>query len=792
MSKKINKEITFDSLPLKKQTKLLSGDGRWKSASIPECNIQGIKMSDGPAGVKGYENDSTKNDIVCFPSPALNACSWDKDLFKELGEAFAYEAIKQGVNLVLAPGINIKRNPLCGRNFEYLSEDPLLSGELASSFISSCQENGVGTCLKHFVANNTEHHRFLISSEIDTRALREIYLKGFEIAIKEANPWAVMCAYNRLNGTYCCQNEWLIDKVLRKEWGYNGVTISDWNATPQPIIAHSKGLDLEMPCFEKTRAKAIAKAVKNGLISKERFSEETSRIVEFSKKGQQTPTEIPLNKKDFAREVAYRAAIKSIVLAKNNKILPLSSLKGVCVIGAFAKEPHFQGKGSAEIKVQKLNNFLDVCEEELGHPIPFAPGFDPFNKEEEENLRLDALDLASTHKTVILFLGTTFDNEREGKDVPSMRLPENQIRLVEAIASQNKNIILVLSSGSAIELPFINKCKAVLLTYLSGEAGAKATLDLLLGNANPEGHLAETWPIRYLDCPSALCYPGDGEVSLYKESLFVGYRYYLSAKREVLFPFGYGLSYSTFKLTDLKLSKANLRENGSIKVTLTISNVGKYEGGNVVQLYIRPHNERSLHPLRELKAYQKVFLSPGKSKKISFTLSYKDFAHFGVTRDTWVVSDDTYSIDIGFNCRDIELSNEVKVFSPHHSRDTRFLLPSYFCFPANGAYRVSDREFEMILNHSVFKNIRRKKKKFSRNSTFNEMEGTLIIKRVLNKIKSTFPLLPNGEFDEESFDMFLDCPIRVLLGRGYTEKKLNAIIALANKKPFSALFALIF
>ncbi len=797
---KKKKRSSLNELPIKRKSLLLSGDGAWSTHELPEISLKKVTMNDGPMGLRvpsSKVDNIASEDILpatCFPAPSLLACSWNPSLMEKVGKAFAYEAVLKGTNIVLAPGINIKRNPLCGRNFEYYSEDPLLSGELAASFINGVQAGGVGVSLKHFAANNCEYHRLSISSEVDMRALREIYLKGFEIAIKKSNPWTVMCSYNRINGVYASQNEWLLDKLLRQEWGYGGVVMSDWGAVLDPVLAHARGLDLEMPNFDKKRHLLISKAVKDGRIDKRRFEAEVNRVASLSNRVEEAASlrdELVGHGNIDSHDVALEAALDSVVLAKNDGVLPLKKLKDICVIGAYAKEPHYRGLGSAKVKSEHVSNFYDVASERLGEALPFAKGYDPLEQENEESLRIDAIDLAASSKLVLLFLGSSHGDDTECYDRHDMHLSESQVRLFEAIYAQNKNVVLILSSGSPMELPFASKCRAILLDYLSGEAGGEALLKLILGEHNPSGHLAESWPIRYIDCPSSLFYPGDNDVSLYKESIFVGYRYYLSAKKDVLFPFGYGLSYSEFSLLDGKISRESLRDGQRVKVSIKVRNDSKLSGATVVQCYIGAHSKKTIHPLRELKAFQKIYLGPKKSKTVTFELDFSSFSHFGATSESWVVNNDEYSIDIGLNCRDIAFSKTIKVNSSHHSRDMRFLLPSYFLLPQNGAWRISDAEFEILLGHSLSKNIRKKRKKYRHNSSFHDIEGTMIGKILKKKIVEKMSQDNDGQSLERSVEMVMSMPIRILLTMGYSKKHIDAIVALANHRPFKALWCMI-
>lgn len=789
------KKKTIDSplnLPLKKQAVLLSGNGMWETNAIPLANVKPVVMHDGPLGLRIPQEGTHYVTATCFPAPSLSACSWDKDLLNELGKAFAYECIERNTDILLAPGINIKRNPLCGRNFEYYSEDPLLAGKLGAAFINGLQGEGVGASLKHFAANSCETGRFIVSSEVDKRALMEIYLRGFEIAVKESKPWTVMCSYNRINGTYSSQNEWLLDAVLRKTWGYKGVVVSDWGAVLDPVTAHARGLDLEMPCNDKKRASLLASATRRGILPKKRFNDEVKHLLDLEKKARKRPQNLPKTKQNLGHKTALKVALESVVLAKNDGVLPLKSLKNCCVIGLYAKEPCYMGDGSAEVYTESLKTFYDEASKRLGAPIPYAQGFDPLGKEDEDNLRLDALELASKSDTVLLFLGSKPHDDHEGYDRPDMRLPENQLRLLEAVSEQNKNIILFLSGGAPVELPFLSKVRGLFLTYLIGEVHGEALIPLLLGEKNPSGHLAETWPLRYIDCPSSLTYPSDSGLSLYKESIFVGYRYYLTAEREVLFPFGHGLSYSKFSLSKGKMSVETLREGKSVTVSGTVKNTSKRDGAVLLQCYVGYTGEKSIHPLRELKDFAKIFVKAGESQEFSFTLPYETFAHFSETSDGWVVSDGEYRIEIGFNCQDIQIQKSLKVVSSYKERDRRYVLPSYYKLPSNGALRISDEEFEILLGHSVFKNARKSRKRFRRNSTFGEIKNTFIGKIILKR----YMKMNEGEKDpvryKANIDTFLLTPIRFAVVFGFDDRKINAVVSMANRNPLGALWHLIF
>jgi beta-glucosidase len=798
-------EAIVKKLSLKQKTKLLYGAGDWATNPIKKKSIRSISMHDGPSGLripqpnKNPENGEFVGDSIpstCYPAPCLTACSWDPELLKEMGQSLGRECVEQKTDIILAPGVNIKRNPLCGRNFEYLSEDPLLAGKMAAGFITGVQSQGVGVSLKHFACNNQEYRRFNYSAEVDQRALREIYLKPFEIAIKEANPWTVMCSYNKINGVYSSDNDWLLKDVLRKEWGYDGVVMSDWGATVSPIDSHNHGLDLEMPCHEK-RASRLARAVKRGKLKSAAVDEEALHMVTLNLRCQNHPVFKDAFNLGMGHQTALKVAEKSIVLAKNcGDILPLANFDDVCLIGALAKQFRYQGGGSSHVNPGHLVTLYDAMNEGRapGKEVKFEPGYSLGGNESEKLLRLNAVDLASSHKNVVVCLGLPEVYESEGYDRHDMRLPEEQYALVDSLLAVNSNLIVVLLCGSPVELPFLEKVPAVIIAYLSGEGGGKAISEILLGSVNPSGKLAETWPLHYLDVPNKDFYPGSAELSQYRESIFVGYRFYCTANKNVLFPFGHGLSYSEFKYSDFELSKEQLKSGSSLKVSLKVTNAGKLDGDEVVELYVSPQNNKIFKPVRELRAFVKVSLGSKKSKAINFTLPYSAFSYFDPSTGEDEVENGQYLIEIGASCGDIRLSGLVEVVSSFVGIDRRSSFPSYYNVGREyGFTRTSDEELTRLAGRPLSLERDGHRRPYTMNSTLEEISDTFIGRKIKKNIeKMSYSPKKTEQQNQDYLRMMMDSPIRMAGMAGLTEKKCLALLAMANGHLFGAFFALLF
>jgi beta-glucosidase len=796
MSENKSADAIVGSLKLRQKASLLFGDGDWKTHGFPAQGLGVVQMNDGPCGLRIPEEgplDVTlgrSQPATAFPAPCLTACSWDPEMMRKLGVQFGLEALDQKTDVVLAPGINIKRNPLCGRNFEYLSEDPYLAGKMAAGFINGIQSEGVGACLKHFAVNSQETRRFTYSAEVDPRALREIYLRGFEIAVKESKPWMIMCCYNKVNGTYGSDNDLLLDTILRKEWGFAGVVVSDWGATVDPVLSHNHGLDLEMPCHED-HSLAIRNAVKAGRLSVKKVDESAKRIVElYQKAAAKKQPDKPL---DYAssHELARQVAENSIVLAKNNgAILPLKNYEDTCIIGALADTFRFQGLGSSQVVPKQLVSYLAAARASMGagKTLAYCPGYS-LTGEKNPALALDAVDMASSHQNVILVLGLPGDAETEGHDRKDMRLSEEQYSLFDAIYAQNPNIIVIVLCGSPVELPFAQRARAVVLPYLAGEAGGEALNNVILGKVNPSGHLAESWPIHYLDVPNKELFPSAGDVALYKESIFVGYRYYLSANKKVLFPFGLGLSYTAFKYGDLSLDKTSLTEKGNVSISFTVKNIGKRDGAEVVQLYIEPQNGKVFKAKRELKAFQKVFLNAGASTKVSFSVSFEDFTHYEATGDRFEVENGQYLIEIGSSCEDLRLQAALTVVSAYHAIVKRALIPSYYAVSATNFGHVPDEEFSRLLGADIPHEKLKKSRPYTFNSTLGDLQNTFVGHQIHRTLAKRFKKEKMSEADvKANFVMFDAMPLRFLTLGGVKEKKCLAILDLANHRPVKALF----
>lgn len=801
-----NKAKAKQVYSIKEKASTMTGKDGWRTVPLNKsgAEVNSVRMSDGPCGLRNVADPSTKGvpmKATLFPAPCLTACSWDPEVIYEVGKMMALEAIDQHIDVILAPGVNVKRNPLCGRNFEYLSEDPYLSGHMGASFIGGVQSQGVGACLKHFAVNNQEFRRFTYSAEVDDRALREIYLTPFEIAVKDSDPWMVMEAYNRVNGIQMAQHSFLLKDVLRDEWKYKGVVVSDWGAVNDIVASHAHGLDIEMPGGSGERASLLAKAVRKGKISEETFESSFEHICNLAKKAKaRQDKKVPAYEYELSHDVAIVAASESMILAKNeDKILPLKNFDDVCVIGGLAKEPLYQGKGSSQVNARNKMNFLEAAPRYLKKKssIPYAQGYRMRPDDKIDDLHFEAMDLAGQHENVILFLGLNDEHWSEGYDRDHMRLPDEQYQLFDLLYKENPNIIVVVSTGAPVELPFLDRAKAVVLTYMAGEAFGEALTSLLVGERNFSGKLAETWPIRYMDVPSAAFYPGSGDTSLYKESIFVGYRYYLTGEKRVAFPFGHGLSYTTFKYSDMKISRKTLTEGDFVEVTFKIKNNGKMAGKEVVECYIEPINNIVMKAKRTLCYFEKVALEKGESKTVTFTIPYRAFCHYDILSESYKAEGGKYLIELASSCEKIQLDVEVEIKSAFKAVNQRFMMPNYFKLGKPG-FNVSDEEFETLrdMQKSPRKKTQKKKRgsaRFGWNTTMGEIRETFIGKKIIRQYENNF--LNSGlsaEAKKHEMDTFLWTPFRFLTLGGISDRTICVLIAMANRQylrvPFIYLF----
>lgn len=664
--KELIKEMTIEE-----KASLCSGLNFWNTKGIERLNIPSIMMTDGPHGLRKQAEEADHLGLngsiesTCFPTESALACSWNRDLVKDLGVALGEECQAEDVSIILGPGVNIKRSPLCGRNFEYYSEDPYLSSQLAKNQIQGTQSQGVGTSIKHFAANNQEHRRMTIDTIIDERTLREIYLASFETAIKEAKPWTVMCAYNKLEGEFCSENYRLLTEILREEWGYEGFVVSDWGAVNDRDKALKAGLELQMPADGGIGDKVIVEAIKNGTLSEEVLDIAVERILNITFKAIESKKENATFSKEDHHELARKVARECVVLLKNEEqILPLNKNEKIAVIGDLAKTVRYQGGGSSHINPTKVDNSYEEIVALVGeNNVSYARGYDLSIDNINEELLNEAKKLAGEVGKVVLFVGLPERYESEGFDRTHLRMPVNQESIVKELQSINENIVVVLSNGSPIEMPFINDVKAVVEGYLTGQAGGKAIADVLYGEVNPSGKLAETFPMKLADNPSFLNFPGEVEKVEYKEGVFVGYRYYDTKEMNVLFPFGHGLSYTSFEYSDLKVSSNEINDTEKLTVTLKVKNTGKIEGKEVVQLYVRDVESNVSRPSKELKGFDKVSLNPGEEKELSFELDKRSFAYYNVDIKDWHVETGEFEILVGKSSRDIILKEIVTVNS---------------------------------------------------------------------------------------------------------------------------------
>ncbi|MEG0855916.1 MAG: glycoside hydrolase family 3 C-terminal domain-containing protein [Terrisporobacter sp.] len=664
------KEI-ISQMTLEEKASLCSGLNFWNTKPIERLNIQSIMMTDGPHGLRKQAasadhlgiNESVPS--TCFPTASALACSWNRDLLKEMGVALGEECQAEDVSIILGPGVNIKRSPLCGRNFEYYSEDPYLSSELAKNQIQGTQSQGVGTSLKHFAANNQEHRRMTIDTIIDERTLREIYLASFETAIKEGKPWTVMCAYNKVNGEYCCEHPKLLSEILRDEWGYEGFVVSDWGAVNDREKCLEAGLELQMPADNGVSDALIVQSVKNNKISEEVLDRAVERLLNITFKAVEENKENATYNKEEHHELARKIARECVVLLKNKeKILPLKKSEKIAVIGELATNIRYQGGGSSHINPTKLDNTYEEIVNLTGEDnVLYSRGYDLSQDDTIEELVQEAKKIASEVDKVILFIGLPERYESEGFDRTHLNIPKNQEELVKELKAINENIVVVLSNGSPIEMLFVNDVKGIVEGYLTGQATGSAIADILYGEVNPCGKLAETFPMKLSHNPSYLNFPGEVNKVEYKEGIFVGYRYYDKKELDVLFPFGYGLSYTNFEYSNLKVDKKEINDTEKLSVTVKVKNTGDRFGKEIVQLYVRDVKSNVIRPEKELKGFEKIGLKPGEEKEVHFELNKRSFAYYNIDIKDWYVESGEFEILIGKSSKDIVLEEAVIVNS---------------------------------------------------------------------------------------------------------------------------------
>jgi beta-glucosidase len=660
------------ALTIEEKASLCSGRDFWTTKAVERLGILSWMMTDGPHGLRKQRPDSGQIGLVnsvpatCFPTGAGLASTWNRELLEEVGRALGRESKAERVGVILGPAVNIKRSPLCGRNFEYLSEDPYLAGELAKHHIRGVQSQGVGASIKHFAANNQEKSRMLIDAIIDERTLREIYLPAFEIAVKEAQPWTVMCSYNRINGTYASEHPWLLAQVLKKEWGHRGMVVTDWGACDDRVAGLKAGEDFEMPGNAGITDAEIVAAVEDGSLPVAVLDAAVTRILDVTFRVLDNMDPKASFDAKAHHALARRAASESMVLLKNEgALLPLLNRRRVAFIGAFAKTPRYQGGGSSHITPTEVDDALEEARDLVAGTcvIDYAAGYSVESDEDDSSLLAEARAVASSAEVAVLFIGLTDNLESEAFDRADMRIPRNHTALLEEVLTVQKNLIVVLSNGAPVEMPWIDAVPSVLEGYLGGQAWGGAVADILFGRVSPSGKLAETFPKRLEDNPSFLNFPGEATKVEYREGLFVGYRYYDTARVEPLFPFGHGLSYSSFEYANLRLDKSAMRDTERLEVSVEVLNAGAVEAKEVVQLYIGDEKSSVARPKRELKAFRKIDLKPGERATVSFSLDKRAFAFWSPPHADWIVETGTFEIAVGASSRDLRLRTAVEVQS---------------------------------------------------------------------------------------------------------------------------------
>ncbi len=702
----------INQMSLEEKVAFCSGKDYWHTEGNERLGIPVVMWTDGPHGIRKRPEKKDKEQktslkgvpAICYPTAVTTACSWDPELIYEMGVLLGEECLKEQVSVLLGPGTNIKRSPLCGRNFEYFSEDPYLSGEIAAAFVNGVQSKGIGTSLKHFAGNNQETRRMTCDSVIDERALREIYLTSFEKTVKQANPWTIMCAYNRLNGTYCAENKWLLTDVLRDEWGYEGMIVTDWGAENDRVLGLLAGQELEMPTSNGEGNRQIAEAVKDGRISEDFLNKMVDNILDVILRSKEVLGDYTYDEKAHhqrAREIAGQC----MVLLKNeDSILPLKKDADIAVIGEMAKNPRFQGAGSSVINAIQIDCAYDFIKEKCDK-VTYAAGYstDKKCKTTDEQFIKEAVEAAKGKDAVILFIGLTEEFESEGFDRTHIGIPPLHTKLIEEVSKVNGNVVVAVSGGAVIEMPWVDSAKAILNCYLGGETSGSAATDILFGDVNPSGKLAETYPLTLQDNPSYNYFPGNAACVEYRESVFVGYRYYDTAKKEVRFPFGFGLSYTTFEYSDIKLSADSINDTDTLTVSFKIKNTGSVDGAEIAQLYVSDEESTIYRPIQELKGFKKVFLKVGEEKEVSIELNKRSFAYYNVNIHDWHVESGAFKIMVGASSRDIKLTATINVNSTVEAvvPDYRATADKYYKADITA---ITDEEFASVLGRELNQN----------------------------------------------------------------------------------------
>ena len=786
----------ISKMTLAEKASLLSGADKWRTKAIPRLGLAAVTVSDGPHGLRKEVVDPEKGfytvQSTCFPTASATACSFDRGLLRRIGVALAEECRAEGVDVLLGPGLNCKRSPLCGRNFEYFSEDPVVSGDLAAAYIEGVQSMGVGTSMKHFALNNQEYRRLTIDAVVDERAMFELYLSAFARVLSRVQPWTVMCSYNRVKGVNASDNKWLLSDVLRDKFGFTGLVMSDWGAVHDRVLGVSAGLDLEMPYVGPYHDSQIERAVSSGALCEADVDRCAARVVALAELAKKRET-LPFDAAEH-HALSREAAAHSAVLLKNDDaLLPLAPGKTIAVLGAFAQTPRYQGAGSSKVQPLSIENPLEELRKR-GIAAEYAEGYREATDAPDEALMREACDLARQKDAVLIYAGLPDRYESEGFDRSSLAMPENQVALILRVAAVNPHVAVVLCCGSVVELDWAERVKSILLMHLGGEAIGGAVADLVSGAISPSGKLAESWPLHLADTPSDRYFPGYTRTVEYRESVFVGYRYYDTAQKAVRYPFGHGLSYAAFSYSNLRLRAAHLNEGETLDVSLDVTNTGEVAGAEVVQLYVAHRSRVMFAPEQELKGFEKVLLLPGETKRVSFTLTRRDLSYYDVVASDWRVEGGAYEIRIAASSRDMRLSAQITAApdADAHVPDHRAAAPCYYDLSAG--IDVPDSAFAAVLGREIPARERQKGEKHTLNVTLSEVKHTLlgwllgfIGRRIAAKATQT------NEVDGGIVDHVLyTTPLRMMsMESDISPQKVEGIVHLLNHAPVKGIKALL-
>ena len=785
-------------MTLEEKAMLMSGLDFWFLKSIERLGLPSIMVTDGPHGLRKQAEGADHLGInvsvpaVCFPTAAATACSFNRALLKRVGVAIGEECRHEEVAVILGPGVNIKRSPLCGRNFEYFSEDPYLSGELASALVQGIQSQNVGVSVKHYAFNNQETRRLTTDSVVDERTAREIYLPAFEKVVKDAQPWTVMCSYNLFEGIYCSQHKKLLIDILRKEWGFDGLVMSDWGAVSERDKGVAAGLDLQMPADNGANDRKVIDSVNSGALSEADLDTAAVNVTELILKAQ---TREPMRYDvDAHRKLAAQAAAEATVLLKNDGgILPMPEGASFALIGAFARTPRHQGAGSSKIEPIKLDSVYD-CLEDAGVDFDYEDGYLLDSDQPVDVLIAEAIEISEKKDYVYVVAGLPASYESEGFDRTTMKMPASHNKLIAALAASNENVVVFLLGGSPMEITWQDKVKGIYMCYLGGEAVGKAIADIITGRQTPGGRLAESWPYKSGDNPSTPYFPGYQKSVEYREGIYVGYRYYDTAKKKVRFPFGFGLSYTTFEYGEPEIDKQAMDDTDTVTVTVNISNTGNVAGSEVVQLYVAHKNTTIFKAAQELKGFEKVFLAPGESKGVSFALDKRAFAYYNTGLADWHVESGEYELRIGASSRDIRGRVRIRVNSTVDAAvpNYRETAPAYYNLK-KGISNVPDKQFAAVLGRPLPSRERDRNKPFDENATFSEIRAKWIGRVFANLVKKEAAKAMGGmadDINEMLSRMFEDMPLRSLVmvsGGKMSPKLVEGLLTALNGRPIKGL-----